>query len=215
MFASISAADLIEKRREETNKGISTLYVHSLHLLDVHLEDLFIQTIFQMKKQGITVIVSISPKEKVLQKIIHHEKITRIRMPALRDRKKDIQKLTTYFIAVYHQELGTTAVRIKEDALEELQNFSWPGNVAELKALIKDAVILEKGYTLEKKSIQQLLNSTNSKNKHSIEPFLKGTLNEIEEKIIRLVLEEEDFNQTKAAKRLGITRATLWRKLKS
>lgn len=44
--------------------------------------------------------------------------------------------------------------------------------------------------------------------------LLQGTMNEIEEKIIHLVLKEEEYNQTRAAKRLGITRATLWRKLK-
>ncbi|MDN4071664.1 sigma-54-dependent Fis family transcriptional regulator [Fictibacillus terranigra] len=215
LLASISAADLIELRIEDINESISTVYVHSLHLLEGQHGDIFIQALFQLKEQGLTVIASCSPSEQeTLRRLSYHENVTRIRMPALRDRKEDLQELTTYFMALYHQQLGTSAVRIKEDAIEELQHYPWPGNVAELKALIKDAVLLEKGYILEKKRIQQLLNSTNQI-KQGMNQVLKGTLNEIEEKIIRVVLEEEDFNQTRAAKRLGITRATLWRKLKS
>ena len=73
---------------------------------------------------------------------------------------------------------------------------------------------MEKGYVIEEKLIESLLNRKGLESPQISSDFFTGSLENIEKKIIEKVLEEEEFNQTKAAKRLNINRSTLWRKLK-
>lgn len=138
-------------------------------------------------------------------------RVNKIIMPVLSERTEDIRSLVQYFIAYYHQEYGTKAVKISDDALKLLERSSYPNHIDDLKSLIKQVVLNEKDYVIQKETIENLLYSNNLS---SNIVFQKGTLKEIEKEIIKWVLLEEDSNQTKAAERLGISRATLWRKLK-
>ncbi|NEU30526.1 sigma-54-dependent transcriptional regulator [bacterium LRH843] len=149
--------------------------------------------------------------ENGLKEIIRGFKINRIIMPNLTERKEDIFPLAQYFLSYYHQNYGTTAVKMKSDALELLENHKYPNNISDLKYLIKQIALNETNYVIQTETIQKVLSEQ--------KPFLnilspKGTLKEIEKEIIKIVLEEENNNQTRTAERLGINRATLWRKLK-
>ena len=87
--------------------------------------------------------------------------------------------------------------------------------MSELKILLQDAVTEEKGYVIGKPLISRLLGKKEGHPSTAMSPeFLHGTLDEIEKRIIDAIMEEEQFNQTKVAERLGINRSTLWRKLK-
>ncbi|MDN4524867.1 sigma-54-dependent Fis family transcriptional regulator [Fictibacillus fluitans] len=214
LFASISASDVLNTQDFSLDQAITTLYIHSLHTLDEKQSEAFVQKIMEVSKSGVLVIASLAANEDRWSSLLYHESINRIRVPALMERREDIPELVSYFMARFHQRMGTTAIRIKEDALSQLVHYDWPGNVAQLKALIKDAAVKEKGYSLEKQAVIGLMKQNEASIEKDISHLLQGTLNEIEEKIIHLVLKEEEYNQTRAAKRLGITRATLWRKLK-
>ncbi|WP_408009329.1 PrpR N-terminal domain-containing protein [Pseudalkalibacillus sp. A8] len=134
-------------------------------------------------------------------------------LPTLNQRKEDIKGLATYFIAHFHQNLGTHPVKIREKANEVLIEADWDENVAELKRFIKSLVLAEKGYVIEEDHVQNALQVRKEAISKGNIP-LHGTLEEIEQRVIQKVLEEESYNQSKAAKRLGINRSTLWRKLK-
>jgi transcriptional regulator, propionate catabolism operon regulatory protein len=138
-------------------------------------------------------------------------KLTKIIMPTLSERKEDIRTLAQYFIAYYNQKYGTTAVKITHEAIGFLENYTYPNQIDDLKNLIKQVALNSKEYVIQKETIEKA-----NTNEHlpSNDILQKGTLKEIEKEIIKWVLKAENHNQTKAAERLGINRATLWRKLK-
>ncbi|MEH7222240.1 PrpR N-terminal domain-containing protein [Bacillus sp. JJ1566] len=143
--------------------------------------------------------------------LIQDVKMNKIIMPDLSERKEDIRILTQYFIAYYNQKYGTTAVKINSEAIQFLENYTFPNNIDDLKNLIKQVALNEKDYVIQKETIERV--ATNEQLPVDA-IFQKGTLKEMEKEIIKWVLKAENNNQTRAAERLGINRATLWRKLK-
>ncbi|WP_223254401.1 sigma-54-dependent Fis family transcriptional regulator [Bacillus sp. HNG] len=142
---------------------------------------------------------------------IQEVKMNKIIMPDLSERKEDIRILAQYFIAYYNQKYGTIPVKINGEAIQFLENFTYPNNIDNLKNLIKQVALNEKDYVIQKETIERV--ATNEHLPADV-IFQQGTLKEIEKEIIKLVLKAENNNQTRAAERLGINRATLWRKLK-
>jgi propionate catabolism operon transcriptional regulator len=138
-----------------------------------------------------------------------------LHIPPLRERLDDLEEYIRTFIAKYNAEYGKQIVGLRKDVLDELFKQPWTENLNQLKNAIKGFVKASNGSYIERdvlpllellpnQSVSSILNNID-KNK---------TLAEIEKDIIHAVLKEENMNQTKAAKRLGINRSTLWRKLK-
>ncbi|MGP4071052.1 PrpR N-terminal domain-containing protein [Piscibacillus sp. B03] len=143
--------------------------------------------------------------------VLEEDQLVEVYIPSLKQRQEDFKGLVTLFVTEFHQSLGVQPVKIRDAAIQVLQNGDWLENVRELKAFIKNLVLLEKGYVIDEKVVKtKLKEKTQAPRKL---PILEGTLEEIEARIIQSVLEEENFNQSKTAKRLGINRSTLWRKL--
>lgn len=162
--------------------------------------------------KGITLIFSMVEEQHLWG--AYEDGIVRIHVPALAERKEDIRELVTSFLLYFNQTQGTSAIKMTDKGLALLMDYSWPGNVSELRALLQEAVLLEKGYVIEHALIEQLLQRKGEAAGAIGGELLNGTLEQIEKAIIEKVLEQEGFNQTKAAKRLNINRSTLWRKLK-
>ncbi|MDE4085913.1 PrpR N-terminal domain-containing protein [Planococcus maritimus] len=142
-------------------------------------------------------------------------KAIQVQAPALRERQEDIPYLVNQFLTEYHQQLGTQPVRLREEAMAVLSKHNWPGNLEEMKSYVKKIALAEKSYVIEKQTIASLpfeQPSSGDEPLFYLDP--RHDLKEIERYIIEQVLKEENYNQTQAAKRLGINRATLWRKLK-
>ncbi|RBW67957.1 sigma-54-dependent Fis family transcriptional regulator [Bacillus taeanensis] len=141
-----------------------------------------------------------------------------IHIPPLRERGEDIENLVHVFISEFHTKYGKQIVGIRQDALQQLMDYDWPGNVDQLKQVIEQLVLQSHSYYLEKEEVESALyrlKQQSKANRAAVNNMdISGTLKEIEKKIITKVLEEEEMNQSKAAKRLGINRSTLWRKLK-
>jgi DNA-binding NtrC family response regulator len=134
-------------------------------------------------------------------------------LPPLSKRKEDIDHIALVFINESNTKYGKQIAGIRNKAIAELENFRWPGNITQLKQVISESVLLANGPFIEKEDINLIL-KTKIKEAEMDQLDLTGTLEEIEQKIIRRVWLEEGMNQTKTAERLGITRTTLWRKLK-
>ncbi|ALS76435.1 hypothetical protein AUC31_15050 [Planococcus rifietoensis] len=138
-----------------------------------------------------------------------------VQVPAMRERQEDIPYLVNQFLTEYHQQLGTQPVRLREEAMAILSKHNWPGNLEEMKSYVKKIAVAEKSYVIEKQTITSLpFEQTSGVVEPSFYLDPQHSLKEIERFIIEQVLKEENYNQTQAAKRLGINRATLWRKLK-
>jgi transcriptional regulator with PAS, ATPase and Fis domain len=133
-------------------------------------------------------------------------------MPNLKERNEDLGELIRLFVSIFNAQFGKQVVGIKEEALEYLRNLSWTENVKQLKSVVKDLVNASDGDYIDSQVIDSL-SLDNSIVKKESEIDLTKSLEEIEREVILKVLKEENMNQTKAAKRLGINRTTLWRKI--
>ncbi len=138
---------------------------------------------------------------------------TSVHLPPLRDQLETFEEYTRKFIARYNNLYGKQVVGLSEDLLCTWKQKEWKRNLAELNEGLETGVYNAEGPYIQKKEVSHTKKDISIHSVDNID-FTK-TLVEIEEDIIRKVVEEENYNQTRAAKRLGINRATLWRKLKN
>lgn len=140
-----------------------------------------------------------------------------IKMPPLRERKEDIPLLVDYFLRKYAEENQKFINSVEQRVMDALLKYSWPGNIRELENIIERAVVLTKFETivlddLPRKIASLVLEDTDSQGRQ-IKDISDMTLSEIERLAIINALEAEDWNQTRAARRLGITRRQLRTKM--
>jgi transcriptional regulator with PAS, ATPase and Fis domain len=130
-----------------------------------------------------------------------------IEVPPLRDRVDDIPILAGYFIKVYCEKYDKEPARINTHALEKLSNYAWPGNVRELQHSIEKAVIMSDTSVLIPSDFD-LKPHTRSVHPEEL------TLAEMENKYIIDCLKRHGNNISIAAAKLGVTRQTLYNKLR-
>ena len=137
-------------------------------------------------------------------------------IPPLRERKEDIPILTAHFIQKISQRMGKPIEGIAEETLQQLKNYSFPGNVRELENIIERAIALTSSVTLQKKDLaldNQV--STLGVSKHQLIPVYVGeTLADIEKRVILHNLAYFNGNRRKTAQVIGIGERTIREKLK-
>ncbi|CAH2212217.1 sigma-54-dependent transcriptional regulator [Tepidibacter aestuarii] len=132
-----------------------------------------------------------------------------IRLPALRERKEDIKLLVEYFLEKYSREMGRDSMTISTEAINTLTNYSFKGNIRELENIIERLVILSEGKLIDKNDLPREILYESSREFQFKLPPSGINLEEIEKSFILQALKICDYNQTKAAKLLGVTRHTL------
>jgi len=130
-----------------------------------------------------------------------------IEVPPLRDRVDDVPVLAGHFLKVYCQKYNRKNMRINTHTLEKLSNYSWPGNVRELQHAIEKAVIMSDSPVL-------IPSDFDFKPHSNILPHGELTLQEMEDRYILECMKKHGNNISSAALNLGITRQTLYNKLK-
>ncbi|MXP29187.1 response regulator [Porphyrobacter algicida] len=150
---------------------------------------------------------------------------TRIHLPPLRDRAGDIPALTRYFLSKIGEQPGLRQHSIADSALSLLEAYDWPGNVRQLQAVLFRAAVFCDGEALTAESFPQLSELLGSqenrgaKRQRGLGVMLYTDdgnlrpLEEIEADIIRLAIGHYRGRMTEVARRLGIGRSTLYRKL--
>ncbi|CAG7643123.1 PrpR N-terminal domain-containing protein [Paenibacillus allorhizosphaerae] len=141
-----------------------------------------------------------------------------LNVPPLRERPEDLEEIVRVMIADYNSESGKQIVGIRDRVLERLVQYEWPGNIAELENTIQEMLITTRGHYIESGDAAEVLerlerpDGSRVQAESYVQIDLSGTFEEIEARILWHVLQEEGLNQSKACKRLGINRTTLWRK---
>ena len=136
--------------------------------------------------------------------------VMRIDLPPLRKHKEDIPLLAEHFLTQFSQEMKKGTHGFSDDALEVLSQYHWPGNIRELENAVERAVMLSEGPLLRRSAFAGFLGAQAD----SVQAkAIARPLAEVEMEHIQRVLELCGGNRTKAAKILGITPVTLWRKL--
>ena len=131
-----------------------------------------------------------------------------IEVPPLRDRVDDIPVLAFHFLKSYCEKYNKPGKKISTQALEKLSNYQWPGNIRELQHSIEKAVILSDSSLINPSDF-----SFNSSSK-GLADDTNITLEEMEKKLIAESIKKHDNNLSVVASKLGITRQTLYNKLK-
>ncbi len=131
-----------------------------------------------------------------------------IELPPLRERGNDIILLSEFYLKKYSKKYEKYNLKINQKATQKLLKYNWPGNVRELQHCIEKAVILADSKILNENSF----NLNNLSNKATNLQF--QTLEEMERTMIQTCIEKEKGNMSAVAKKLGVTRQTLYNKLK-
>lgn len=141
------------------------------------------------------------------QDLLYRMNTIQIHLPPLRERTEDIEDLARHFLKKYGKKYNKSHLGIQKNGIEKLKKNPWYGNIRELQHAIEKAVILAEGNELKASDFLFMEN-----NEAALEHT--ETLEEMEKKMIISTLKKNDFNQGITAEQLGITRQTLYNKIK-
>ncbi|NUZ10940.1 sigma-54-dependent Fis family transcriptional regulator [Pseudoalteromonas sp. McH1-7] len=141
------------------------------------------------------------------QDLLYRINTVELTLPALRDRPQDIPLLIEFYADLYSKKYKLARKTVSDKVMAELVQYQWPGNIRELQHLVERAVILSDSAQLE-------FQLTTSKT-HAPDNLVTDSYNlaEIEQKTIERAIKDFKGNISHAAKALGITRASLYRKM--
>lgn len=131
-----------------------------------------------------------------------------IHVPKLSERKEDVMMFANHFLAQANEELEKDVERFDQNVIDLFLNYSWPGNLREMKNIIKRSVLLTRGNAISLEVLPPEMEQSAN------EEIQLSYSKESEEEAIRKALERTNYNKSKAAKLLDIDRKTLYNKLK-
>lgn len=143
------------------------------------------------------------------QDLLYRINTVEILLPPLRERGEDIRLLADYYLDQFSGQYGKQGIKLREDTIQKLEEYHWPGNIRELAHAIERAVILCKSETLKPDDF--VLRTKSSPSQHSEEPAMR--VEDYERKAISIALDKYNGNLSKAADEIGIARSTLYRKI--
>ena len=143
------------------------------------------------------------------QDLLYRINTIEIQLPPLRDRAEDIPLLADHFLQEYSQKYEKDIQTLSNPALKKLRGYNWPGNVRELRHAVERAVIMTDHQVLQPHDF--LLTATGSND--SAMTFDDYNLEEVEKTVIRKALEKHNGNISKSADELGLSRASLYRRM--
>ena len=144
------------------------------------------------------------------QDLLYRINTVEIKLPSLQERRGDILLLAKHFLKIYQKKYKKPAIKLEQATVQKLEEYPWPGNIRELRHAVERAVILLEGNTLGINDF--FLQSVDQDNldKTKLNSY---NLEELEHWAIRKVLVKHAGNISKAAAELGLTRATLYRRM--
>ncbi len=147
-------------------------------------------------------------QDRFRQDLLYRINTIHIEIPSLRQRKEDIVPLSEQFINRFNRQYGKSVTGLSDEACHKLNNYTWYGNIRELEHCIEKAVIISDDsvltadcFHLPRKVIPSMENET-------------STLEEMEKQMIGRAIEQCNCNLSAVAAQLGITRQTLYNKMK-
>ena len=169
-------------------------------------------------------------ENKFREDLYYRINVLNIVLPNLSQRKTDIPLLVNYFLNKYKYKFQKNIEAISEEGVELLRRYEWPGNIRQLENIVERLVISTDETLISTNPIKKLLLSLDSTGMQKSAIYGENTINSIENKstitvpvdeslenmekyIIQWMIEKENGNKALVAKRLGIGRSTLWRKL--
>ena len=151
-------------------------------------------------------------EKRFREDLFYRLNVINIRIPALRERKDDIQLLAMHFLKTYADKNQKNLEGFSEDAMLALTSYDWPGNVRELENAVERAVVFTSG-TLVPLSVLPQNVSTFGESRHSLTFKIGTPLRELERKAIEITLQHARGDKNLAARMLGVATRTIYRHL--
>ena len=156
---------------------------------------------------------AMAEEKKFRQDLYYRLNVVTIEIPSLRQRPEDIPELALHFLKTFSQKNKRAINGFSPDAMDTMIRYHWPGNVRELMNAIERGVVLARSDYICKEDFSFII--PDDSRKAALETSLENiSLSKVEEKAILSTLESAGGNKSETARRLGITRKTLLKKLK-
>ena len=201
--------------------GTAILFMNLLDMQDAAIENLieFIQAsdLTSQIRLIFSVTTGIYPQREntVIKLICDRLYGVVFRLPPLRERKGDLPELLDSCFTYACADMGVRMPAMDEEARQLLLSYSWPRNYPQMYRAAAQLLVDCEGDVLRKAQIEALLGYESRQSREGDEALgkldLSGTMEDINYRVVMQVLAEEGMNRTLTAKRLGISRATLWR----
>ncbi|MGB3241543.1 MAG: sigma-54 dependent transcriptional regulator [Candidatus Omnitrophota bacterium] len=146
---------------------------------------------------------------KFREDLYYRLNVISVYMPPLRERKTDIPELAKEFLNQYSRKSNKWVKGISDDGYKLLMDYNWPGNIRELENAMERAVVISKGNIIDMGDFPSKMQKFAEDGESA-----SNSLYENEKSLIARVLTEYDYNIYKTAKELGISRSTLYGKMK-
>lgn len=137
-----------------------------------------------------------------------------LKIPPLRNRKKDILSVTRYLLEEMAQDANLPKIKIDKEVEKAFKKYEWPGNVRELSNVLERALSAIEGDTIGLQDLPFYLQRSRQNTTDGNQPSLKDVQARTEKEAIRYALKESNNNKAKAAGVLGIHRTLLYKKMK-
>jgi len=148
-------------------------------------------------------------RQEFRQDLLYRINTVEINLPPLRDRKEDIPLLTDHFLKIYCEKYDMPIKRINSETLRKMEEYKWPGNVRELQHAVERAVIMSESNSLNPSDI--LLSQPGATTDDFALDDLR--LDEVEKLAVQKAIKKHNGNISRAARELGLTRTSLYRRL--
>ncbi len=145
--------------------------------------------------------------QRFREDLLYRLNTIKIDVPPLRERGEDIELMASYFLGIYQKKYKKSGLRLSSQSIKKLMKYYWPGNVRELEHTMEKAVILAEGDVLRPDDFS--LRTADAPVKNSL-----PTLEQMEQSLIEEALDKYNGNFTQVSEKLGITRQTLYNKIK-
>ena len=161
-------------------------------------------------------LMSLVREGKFREDLYYRLNVISVEVPPLRDRMEDLPLLVRHFLEKYAAKTGRADKELSQQTMTLMERYAWPGNIRELENAIERAVILSKEAVIGPDDLPQAVRAG-----HEARGLASGlepgglSLEELERTYIVASLDRFGGNQAATAAALGISRTTLWRKLKS
>ena len=143
------------------------------------------------------------------QDLLYRMNTVEIKLPPLCERQKDIPLLVDHFLRIFSKKYQKNITGVNAAALKKLQRYHWPGNIRELMHTLERAVILTESQMLQPTDF--LFPETDKEVEGVV--FENYNLEDVEKTVIRKALKKHEGNVSHAAKELGLTRTSLYRRM--
>src|SRR5216683_2924535 len=188
-----------------------TIYLDEIGDLPLHMQVKLLRVIEEKIVWAVGSTKPVLVDARFRKDLFYRLNVVHIALPPLRERREDIALLVEHFVRALNLKLSTKFLGVDPEALSVLMNHPWKGNVRELEHVLESAMILGEGDAISLPDLPDYLATASGE--LAVSDVLRDVTRRFERQHIMAVLTQTQFDKKEAARRLGISLASLYRKI--